>query len=161
MGYDSNNKEYISGYIFKKNIIPLHKLLLLGGMPIDDSGHSITVSNDSIDATVNVIFYDNIIVNERKEQNAEKDFYGVHNDDPSPHKMLEKIIINNKGVQTVINKEQLQSYYFDIHHISIAIGFDGEFYIGIYGSGDENRYDAWFTIVAGKLVNEYVITSCW
>jgi hypothetical protein len=156
-GYNSNGK-YVGGYIFKKNIYPLDKLPGLD-RDKDDNDHSIAYRNDSIQVVIDITSCDSIatLIKESKEISYE----GISYDDTSPQRMLNKIIINYNDVQTIINKEQLKSYYCELAGGGVWVGFDGELYIALTGSGDEAFYYAWLTIVAGKLANEYVITSCW
>jgi hypothetical protein len=87
------------------------------------------------------------------------DEYYENNHDPS--NKINKIEINYKRKKIVLTRNNLQNYYYEINDMSVHIGQDGELYIGLGGGGDSSAYYAWITIFNEKILQEFVMTSCW
>ncbi|MDR2814311.1 MAG: hypothetical protein LBB79_06625, partial [Prevotellaceae bacterium] len=146
----------IDGYVHKDNLLEIYEFPHLDTKTDFNKSAAIEIitgMNDSIIVSMEIVHVDAIAYICDLKSGYHR--YG----DPEclcPEKNLNKLVIDYKGEKTVLYRNRFKNYYYEIRDMGVFVGKDGELYIFIVGAGDAAEYAAWFIVMNGKILFEFV-----
>jgi hypothetical protein len=151
----------ISGYIHKKNILPIWELPSLPIIKkLENSATSGTIicMNNDIKISMEVTPFDTITDLKELIKHEHCYCYGMGSDYAYPYltKKLNKIIIDYNAKKIIFTKDKFQNYYCEIKEMDVFVGKDGELYISFSGTEGVAEYVAWITIMNDNILFEFV-----